>query len=466
MIVWGVFREINKDLKPGAKIAIESANGIGKTEWCAGIACWFMEVFEQNKCLTTGSSWSSLEEHLWPRIHKFIETGKLFQDAEVNQMEVNLGSEYGRAFARSTDKAERIAGAHAPYLMQIVEEASGISEEIADAIDGNDTGEFGIQIWVGNPLKSKGSFRDRCHKDKSFKSFRISAFDHPNIIEGREVIPGAVSRKKVHENAEKWCIRCAPNTPEAVHLFWLGDEGWYIPSNRFRSRVMGAPPSVDDDVLISESLLERAKQRTPPVVTKLATGCDIARFGTDDTVIVNITQNGIIDIERLHGKRTTDTAGRLIRDYRIEPRTIATDDGGVGGGVSDMLSDAQVPYLPVNFGQAAEDPKTYANLKAQIYWEFKLEIERNPDFHIPDDDDLITQASTIKYGYDRLSRVMIETKEEYRKRTGKSPDTLEAVLLALYALKRSAVLQPRFGSVKRNTNFRALGIGSDEDDDG
>jgi hypothetical protein len=243
-----------------------------------------------------------------------------------------------------------------------------------------------------------------------------------------------------------------------------------MPTGRFNSRVLGKEPSQEDDSLISEAMIDEAIARTQPKddgQIRMGTGCDVARFGSDNTVIADVCERGVLSLEKLHGKRTTDTAGRLTNRYRIRRRSIATDDTGVGGGVTDTLVDNGIPVLPVDFAASAEglgSEHKYANLKAQIYWEFKEEVENNPDFALPDDEDLRDEATSIRYGHDKHGRVQIESKDEYRKRTGKSPDTLEAVLLALYALKRNAVPQPKFGSVKRNNNFRPLGIGTNDED--
>lgn len=451
LFVWGAFREAIGAIKPGAKITIESAKGVGKTEYAAGLVHWFLECFEQNEVLTAASRWSALKKHLWPRIHKFIRKFNLYDERLVNALEINLGANGGRAYAQSVSDPVGMQGAHAPYLMQLVEEASGITDPVADAIDGNDTGEQGIQVWIGNPIRASGAFFDRCHKDPSFVNFRISAFDHPNVIEGREVIPGAVSRKKIEERARKQCTRCDPNTKGAVHLWWMGEgDGWYMPSNIFKSNTLGEPPAQDEDSLIPKYLLEAAKLRPRPSENgAIATGCDVARFGSDDTVIVDVTHGGILAIEKTHGRRTTETAGRLIAKNRDRQRSIAVDDGGLGAGVSDGLHDQGVDHLEVNFGAASSQPDTYANLKAQLYWAFKEEIVNNADFYIPDDEDLIDEATTIKYSYDGHGRIVIESKEEYKKRTGKSPDTLEAVLLALYALQNASVRQVGVSPARR-----------------
>ncbi len=439
LVVTDQFREPLSAIQPGVKVAIESAKGVGKTEYAAGVVLWWVECFELNECLTTASSWDALKKHLWPRIHKFIRKFNLFDPRLVNDLAINLGANGGRAYAMSVKHDVNLQGAHAAYLLQVVEESSGIEEPIADAIDGNDTGEKGAQAWFGNPKRASGPFFDRCHKDPTFKVFRISAFDHPNIKEGREVIPGAVSRKKIEERAEKLCQRAEPGAAGAIHLFWKAqNEGWYIPSNKFRCDVMGMPPTQDENTLISLDRIERAQKRNKPDTNgAIGTGCDVARFGSDDTVIVDVTYNGILNIDRTHGRRTTDTAGRLIAAHRDKHRAIAVDDGGLGAGVSDTLHDKGVDHLEINFANATSDKESFFNMKAELYWGLKEELEHNEDFYWPDDEALTNEATTIRYTYDGQGRVKIESKEEYRARTGKSPDSLEALLLALYALKNA-----------------------------
>lgn len=439
MYVWEDFENALRKIKPGARVCVISGNGVGKTEFAAGLVHWHHECFDGME-LTTGSSWTSLQKLLWPRIHKYIQQVGMYFDETVTDLQIKGSDPEHRAFAKSPAVPEAIAGAHSEHLMQVVEEASGIEQRIADAIDGNDTGAFGIQVWIGNPLNPEGPFYERSTGGQ-FIVVQINALRHPNVIEGREVIPGAVTRKSIEDKANGWCQRCESNTPGAVHLFWLGDAGWFIPDARFESRVMGIFPSESEGSLLRSEAIECAMNNRVELTTERALGADIARFGADDTVISEATTNGIYAISKSHGRRTTETAGTITarwKELKGEGMNlaVAVDDGGLGGGVSDALKENQVPTHEVQFGAASQKPEAYVNLKAQMYWEWKEEVENNPFYFLPKNADLLREATTVRWTRDSKGRIQIESKREYKERTGRSPDTLESVLLAFYALQR------------------------------
>lgn len=449
MVLWSDFKTALSHVRPGKRLLILGANGVGKTEFLAGVVLWHHECFE-GKELLTSSSWTTLTKSLWPRIHKYIQQYGMFVDESVTMVEIKSNSNpEHQVFSKSPQQPESIQGYHSEHLLQVIEEGSAIEARIADAIDGNDTGANGIQVWSANPLRPEGPVYDRA-VEGLFELVSINAMHHPNVVEGKEIIPGAVTRKSIEDKAFAWCKRCDPNAPDAVHLFWLGDNGWFQPDPRFTARVLGKYPKDSEYALLSRSLLESAANRERVIGLKKGTGCDVARFGSDDTVIAKATDNGIYEITKMHGRRTTETAGNLIAIYREEKQSIAVDDDGVGGGVSDNLHESGTPYLGVNFNATSEKPEAYVNLKAQIYWEWKEEVENNPHYFIPDNKDLIREATSIRWRLNHKGQIVIESKEEYKGRVGRSPDTLEAVLLAHYAVQRK--VSP---GVVANTDTRA-----------
>jgi hypothetical protein len=105
---------------------------------------------------------------------------------------------------------------------------------------------------------------------------------------------------------------------------------------------------------------------------------------------------------------------------------ILVDDTGVGGGVTDILRTYGAKVVPINFGSAPTDKDKYVNFADQLWFDFAEKIN---EVSIPDDQKLMEELSGRLYGYDNRSRKKIESKEDFRKRYGRSPDRADALLL-------------------------------------
>jgi hypothetical protein len=106
---------------------------------------------------------------------------------------------------------------------------------------------------------------------------------------------------------------------------------------------------------------------------------------------------------------------------------IKVDDTGVGGGVTDALKRLGAKVIPVNFGGIPKDKNKYDTAADEMWFEFPIE-----EASIPDDSDLMMELSGRLYDYDKRGRRKVESKEQFKKRFGRSPDKADALLLAYY----------------------------------
>jgi hypothetical protein len=120
----------------------------------------------------------------------------------------------------STDKPERFQGHHAPRMMLVVDEASGIDEAIYEASEGFLTADEARVLLIGNPTRPTGTFYKAFQKDSGWYQVHMSAFDAP-----------AFTGEKVSEAAQKALI-----TQE-----WVQDakQQWGEESAAYKIRVMG-----------------------------------------------------------------------------------------------------------------------------------------------------------------------------------------------------------------------------------
>ena len=157
-------------------------------------------------------------------------------------------------------------------------------------------------------------------------------------------------------------------------------------------------------------------------------GCDVARFGDDKTVMYRRKGLKIVE-ERIFSRQDTmATAYELWDMARHDPSIpIYVDDTGVGGGVVDRLRELGAKVVPINFGGAPMDKDRYTSTADELWFEFPID-----DADIPNDPQLMAELSGRQYSYDNRGRRKIESKDDYKKRHGNSPDRADALLLCFH----------------------------------
>jgi hypothetical protein len=158
-------------------------------------------------------------------------------------------------------------------------------------------------------------------------------------------------------------------------------------------------------------------------------GVDVARYGNDKTVMY-LRKGAKVIAQEVYTKRDTifvanaawDLAGR---DNKVP---IKIDDGGVGGGCTDYLRQLGANVVPINFGGVPRDKQKFTSTADEMW--FTLPID---DIQIPDDPQLMEELAGRRYFYDKLGRRKIETKDDFKKRYGRSPDKADALLLTFYS---------------------------------
>ena len=217
---WSKQTEILKALRKHKRVAVRSCHGVGKTATAATAVLDFMT---EGPCrvITTAPTWSQVEQLLWREIavrHSQIPGGKdAFGKMFKSSLEVR--SDWF-AMGLSTDKPERFQGHHAPRMMLVVDEASGIDEAIYEASEGFLTADEARVLLIGNPTRPTGTFYKAFQKDSGWYQVHMSAFDAP-----------AFTGEKVSDAAKKALI-----TQE-----WVQDakQQWGEDSAAYKIRVMG-----------------------------------------------------------------------------------------------------------------------------------------------------------------------------------------------------------------------------------
>lgn len=201
----------------------------------------------------------------------------------------------------------------------------------------------------------------------------------------------------------------------------------------------------------------------PPIFsTDLFLTADIARFGSDRTVIGIWRGYDLIDLQISQHQATTQTASKikqLLQQHRVPYSHCIIDEDGVGGGVVDNLPGVKgfVNNSSPLIRTGQEKKENYRNLKTQCSYLLAEKINNHImsiSHNIPESerDSLIEELGQIKRKItDDVSTLQIISKEEVKENLGRSPDISDALMMRLYFeldKPRKFVMQTNVGGIE------------------
>ncbi len=167
---------------------------------------------------------------------------------------------------------------------------------------------------------------------------------------------------------------------------------------------------------------------------------DVARFGEDETVFTIIQSNNIRQWTQIYqhtwrGKPLTEVVGKTLDICReFSPDIVAIDDCGMGGGVTDRLSEQRKAPEPF-IGNEKPNNIQYVNKRSEGFFRMKEFFDKG-DIKIMNDPMLMEQLLSIRYKYNSNNIKSIVSKDEVRKDGLKSPDRADALMMAVYYTDR------------------------------
>jgi len=195
------------------------------------------------------------------------------------------------------------------------------------------------------------------------------------------------------------------------------------------------------DLIIYPEWVETATKKSVfsnPIEKRRIISIDVSRYGDDKTVFYAIENNRWIAKEEHQKISTMETVGRaqIFSEKFLKTNNYAVDEIGVGGGVADRLAELGKNVISVNSSKKSSVNNFY-NLRAEIY---SLGAELLSEGHIQidkSDTDLLEQLSWAKYTTIKSNGIyQVESKDEIKKRYGRSPDNADAFLNGIWALKQ------------------------------
>ena len=357
---------------------------------------------------------------------------------------------------------EAWSGFHAVNTMFVVTEASGISDNTFDAIEGNLQGNSRI-LLVFNPNKSIG-YAAKSQKTDRWSKFQLSSLSAPNIIEKRQVIPGQVDYEWVQDKLENWCTKIRLDEIDETMDDFQFEGQWYRPEDIFRIKVLGKFPKVGEDSLIPEQWIELAQKRwaeyhakhglTPVYGKPLFLGNDVAGMGRDSSVDCYRYGNIVAKFYKSNSGGVADhmaTAGRIksVLDADSTANSLI-DTIGEGAGVfsrlveqgyKDRVYSCKYSESATQYDRELTDVTgqyNFANMRAYLAWAVRdwLNPKNNTNAMLPPGGTLKQEATEMRWEFQSNGKVIIEKKQEIKKRLGFSPDEFDSLANTFYPLKQ------------------------------
>jgi hypothetical protein len=457
------------------RTAVSSGTARGK-DFVAACACLcFMyltpkfdskgNLIENTKIALTAPTGRQVKNIMTPEIRRLLRQAKVLPGRLVSD---DIRTEYEEWFLtgfKADDNAtESWSGFHAANTMFVITEATGISEKVFDAIEGNLQGNSRLLI-VFNPNISTG-YAANAMKSSRFQKFRLNSLNAENVVKKQTVISGQVDYEWVKDKVENWCSQITLHDFNEGEGDFKFENGLYRPNDLFRVKVLGMFPKVSEDVLIPYEWIELANRRYDDLDKKfnqyitLSLGVDVAGMGRDSSVICHRYEN-VVDKFTAHqsgGVADHMFIAGLVGNELKRSRTYGfIDTIGEGAGVYSRLRE--LGYLNAISCKVSESGKGYtditrqyqfANMRAYLHWCVRdwLNPKNNFNACLPKNDKLLQEATEVKWRFQSDGKIIIEPKEDLKKRIGRSPDYFDSLANSFYPVKKPVNLQ-RLANITR-----------------
>ena len=434
----------------------------------ARVAVWWYKCFSDSQVFTAAAPpFENLSHILWGQIGEIVAKHPELFDTD-RQTSLHL-ERHPRSFltgltipSSGTDaqRQAKFSGKHAPHLLFILDEGDAIPDPVYAGIESCMSGGHARLLVMHNPRHQEGA-PYRMERDGLANVIEISALNHPNVIYGRDVIPGgAVSCDLTVQRINKYCRPIRPGETPDENYFLLPkyleyvdapresggrydplQPGWYrVVEQVFWTLVLGKYPQQAEDQLIARSWVEAARSRWdvyvaangehPPDGVAGIQGVDVAEYGPDLSVVCH-RFGGFV--ERLLTKSSMDPlevgdwAATEAKRRRIQCSHV--DGTGVGAGVAPQMirngclaAGLKVATKPTATSELGE----FTILRDQLGWACREWLRTDPGSMLPPDEELIEEL--LAFTYTTVNgRVRITPTDQIKDQIKRSPDRAMAL---------------------------------------
>lgn len=440
-------------------VAVASGTARGK-DYIAAVACLcFMyltprwrdgKLVKNTKVAMTAPTDRQVRNIMVPEVRRLFKSAGMLPGRLVGyDIRTDHEEWFLTGFKSSSENTEAWAGFHAVNTMFVVTEASGISETIYNAIEGNLQGNSRL-LLVFNPNITTG-YAANAMKSARFKKFRMNSLYAENVVKKQNIIPGQVDYEWVKDKVENWCIPIRESDFNEGEGDFKWEGGFYRPNDLFRVKVLGMFPKVSEDVLIPYEWVEMANGRWKELKDegfvpkkKCRLGVDVAGMGRDASVLCARYGNFIEKFDVHYSAGVADhmhVVGMTVPYLKKEGTKAFIDTIGEGAGVYSRLKELGYQHAySCKFSEGTRNlsdvtnVRTFANMRAYLYWAVRDWLDPKNGFQpaLPPNDFLMQECTDVHWRFQSNGDIIIESKEEIKKRLGRSTDYLDALANTFY----------------------------------
>ena len=414
--------------KEGKGIFVASGQGTGKTLGTGCVAA-FRTVQERGSLtLATAPTQRQVEDQWISEFERTIANShpEFRPKWRIDKKKVTFaGMNKWGIITATSNRPENVAGYHQNNMTVIVDEAAGIERPIWQTLKGTLTQAHNLLLAIGNPRTRDTEFFDAFHKDiRLYHTLNWNAEESPNV--------------------------------NRAHIKKMEEE-YGRDSDVFRVRVLGLFPNEDPNVVIRfEDLLHACRetkfiyhfQKQHPQEESVVRqfGIDLARFGSDESVIV--ARIGMAEVGKKYFSKCepADVIAYAFDWQRQlgweDDRTwFCVDAGGMGQGVMTLFRDSGKQWFEFHSQGKPFEPNTFKDGITEAYFNLRM-LTRQRCLHLKEDQQTFSQLVNRQYRYDQ-GLFRLESKDEYLVRVGTeeytSPDRADATALAFYPYASSGM---------------------------
>lgn len=428
--------EALNDLLTHSQIAVQSGHAMGK-DWLGSRAALWWLLAREGMALVTSPTARQLRHIFFSEIGEVWNAhddlpGTLFKES------LEVGPK-NKILAMTSTAASNLTGFHAEGgVLAIISEAQGVGTEGWTGFFSNTVSEEDTVLALGNPLEPAGEFHNACGSEE-WKTYKLSVFDHPNVVEDEQIIPGGPSRIWLNRMREQW-----------------GEE-----SRKWKSRVLGEfPESAEDSLYLAPWIDDAMNYHESGPLDDVAeqgrtvVAVDPAGRGPDRTAIA-VRRGPKVEEIRTYDHTTQpqlrDKVRAALDDYGVKPveemraeaeekddeidpdnyPLVVVDATGMGGPLFDELEAEGYNVAAFMAGENAAEKSRFANRRAEASWKLRQKLEAGA-IALPPEADLREELLAVQWGEDAKGRVRIPKKSKTRERIGRSPDKADAVTMAYF----------------------------------
>jgi len=403
--------------KPGSRTACASGHGSGKSRCYAVTADWLLKVYPQSNTILTATNVDQLRSVVWKELDTVT--------AQVNERFPWL-SEYfiketRRYYARghkdswyvipktaSKHKPEGIAGQHRKWLTYLVDEASGVEDEIHGIMRGALTNIENRYCMVSQPTRTVGHFAD------AFRSLK----EIYNCLTFNSEESPLVSKEFIREKLLEYGGHHSPE---------------------YQIKVLGRFPDNLSGMLIPRSWLEISRLLiiTHPTPWGWVLTADVAEGVHRDSSVWTLAKVSGYDEERrvevVDSREYLDINEKRFA-HEIHERvmglpnvTIGVDADGAGRATILELEELGHTVERIHWGlppHSETDKKRYKNLRAYSHVKVR-EAVFEERMRIDGSLKTVEQGARLPYKIDEAGRYAMMPKDQMKTQGIKSPDRFD-----------------------------------------